>query len=311
MSWFLVAISAYFILAAVNLVDKFLVTSVLKNSKAYAFIACILGPLIFIAAPWFLSWPGWLLLGFDLLNGFIFAVALWTLYEALLRGEAARIIVFVGGMTPVFSLFFSILFFKEQFSLDQWIGIASILIGVLIIALLPVQHSYLARILHKLKWFSSYKTGGLGIAALSALAYSLYFISTKQAYIFQPFMSAFMWTRLGSAFFVLFFLFDRDNRQAIIRTFHRSSPNKHKFLVIINQGMGALGFTLQNYAIFLGSVVLVNALQGAQYAFLLIISTILAIMSPKLLKENFSWKILIQKTVAVTVIIIGLYFIAI
>jgi hypothetical protein len=73
--------------------------------------------------------------------------------------------------------------------------------------------------------------------------------------------------------------------------------------------MGSTGFILQNYAVFLGSVVLVNALQGVQYAFLLIISTGLALFAPKLLKENFSWRITIQKAAAVLVIVLGFYFV--
>lgn len=311
MSWFLVAVVAYLMLAIVNLLDKFLVANVLKNSKAYAFIACILGSLVFIVAPWFLSWPGWQIFFLNLLNGAIFALALWFLYEALLRGEAARILVFVGGMTPVFSLIFSVLFLKEQFTNNQWLGIGLILAGVFVIALLPTSRSYLARVFHKLKLFQEFKRGGLWIALLSSLAYSLYFVSTKQAYFFQSFISAFIWTRLGAALFVLLFLIDKNSRQAIVRIFHRSSPGRHKFLVIINQGFGSLGFILQNYAIFLGSVVLVNALQGVQYAFLLIISALLAVLAPKLLKEAFSWKILIQKIAAVAIIAAGLYFIAI
>ena len=311
MAWFIVALSAYLILAVVNLIDKFLVSSVLKDSKAYAFVACILGSLVFVIAPWFLHWPGWGLFAFNLLNGLVFALALWSLYEALLRGEAARTLVFIGGMTPVFSLLFSILFFKEHFSINEWWGIALILIGIAIIILLPVTHSYLARLMKRLKLRNDVKKGGLWIALLSALFYSLYFIGTKEAYVSQPFLSAFIWTRLGASFFVLFFLFSSATRRAIKRTFHHSSPNKHKFLVFANQFFGASGFILQNYAIFLGSVVLVNALQGAQYAFLLIISTILAILRPKLLKEKFSWRILIQKTIAVLFIIAGIYFIAI
>ena len=62
---------------------------------------------------------------------------------------------------------------------------------------------------------------------------------------------------------------------------------------------------------FLGSVALVNAAQGVQYALLLIISTVLALISPKLLKETFSWRIFLQKLFAVLVIGVGLYFIMI
>ncbi|MFA7087876.1 MAG: EamA family transporter [Patescibacteria group bacterium] len=312
MSWIPVALSAYLLLAIANLLDKFLVDNVIKNSRAYAFVACILGSIIFLVAPWFLEWPGWAYFGINLLNGSIFAIALWMLYEALRRGEASRILVFIGGITPVFSLFFSTLFFKEQFNYSQWLGIGALLVGVFIIAFLPTERSFLSRILQKLKFVQSEKTGGLWIALFSAFAYSVYFLGTKYAYAGQEsFVSAFIWTRLGASLFVLLFLFNKKNRQAIAKLFTKSSPNNNKFLVIFNQGLGSIGFILQNYAVFLGSVVLVNALQGVQYAFLLVISAVLALMAPKLLKETFSFRIIIQKTAAVLVIALGFYFITI
>jgi drug/metabolite transporter (DMT)-like permease len=309
-AWVIVAVAAYLILAIVNLLDKFLVETVLKNSRAYAFAACILGLLVVLAGPWLLAWPGWLLFGLNLLNGFVFASALWALYEALRRGEASRILVFVGGLTPIFSLFFSILFWHENFSLEQWSGMFLILSGVFLIAFLPVERSYLARVFRKLRFSQDDKRGGLLIAGLSAFAYSAYFLGTKYAYSYQPFASAFIWTRLGAALFVLFFLLRKKDRRAIMDSFRQPSGSRNNFLVIFNQGLGSLGFILQNYAIFLGSVVLVNALQGIQYAFLLVISTILALLAPRLLKETFSWRILLHKTVAVAVIMAGLYFLA-
>jgi len=310
MSWLSVGLTAYLILAIVNLLDKFLVDRVLPSSKSYAFVACILGLSLFVLAPWFLVWPGWILFAFNLLNGAIFATALWFLYEALRRGEAARILVLVGGMTPVFSLIFSLLFFKEQFSRGQWLGILAILIGVFIIAFLPQQRSYLSRLLHKLKFSPSFGSGGMLIAVVSALAYSLYFLGTKQAYIGQPFLSAFIWTRLGAAIFVLLFLVKASGRKEIRSIFSSSYSSQNKFLVLFSQSLGSLGFVLQNYAIFLGSVVLVNALQGTQYAFILILSTILAVLAPKLLKETFSWNIVLRKGAAIFIIALGLYLIA-
>lgn len=310
MSWIIVAISAYLILATTNLLDKFLVESFLRNSRAYAFIACIMGLAVFAVSPWFLVWPGYYLFIFNLFNGAIFAVALWFLYEALYRGEASRILVLIGGLTPVFSLFFSITLFGEKFSDNQWLGMAVLLIGIFTIAFLPAPRSYLSRVLSKLKLSQAATKSGVRLAVGSALAYSLYFISTKQAYVDQPFMSAFIWNRLGAAIFVLLFLISKSDRQAIIETLRRPSPNRNKFLVFLNQGLGSLGFLLQNYAVSLGSVVLVNALQGIQYVFLLVISAGLALLAPKLLKETFSWRIIIQKAFAVILITIGLYLIA-
>jgi len=312
MSWLTVALTAYLILAVVNLLDKFLMDRVLPSSRAYAFFACTLGLLLFAGAPWFLVWPGWLLFFCNLGNGALFAVAICFLYEALRRGEAARVLVAVGGLTPIFSLIFSLVFFQEQFSLGQWAGIVIILGGVSIIAFLPVSRSYLSRVLSKLKFRPEARAGGLWAAAASALFYSLYFLGTKQAYAGQPFLSAFIWTRLGAALLVLLFLVRASDRKDIMSfwTPARHTQDKNKYLVFISQGLGSLGFILQNYAIFLGSVVLVNALEGTQYAFILILSTLLAVAAPKLLKENFSWNIMLRKAAAILAIAAGLYLIA-
>lgn len=307
MSWVSVAILSYLILAVANLLDKFLVENVLTSSKAYAFVACVMGAIVVLASPWLLVWPGWGLFFFNLLSGAIFAVALWLLYEALRRGEASRILVFIGGLTPVFSLIFSIIFFQERYSDKQWLGMASLLVGVFVIAFLPSTRSFLARVMSRLKISQPAKSGGLVIALFSALAYSLYFITTKFAYNDQPFASVFIWTRLGSVLFVLLFLIRRRDRREVINTLRRPNKSKHKALVVFNQALGAGGFVLQNYAVFLGSVALVNALQGVQYAFLLVISAVLALLSPRLLKETFSWRIVLQKTVAVLIIAFGLY----
>ncbi len=311
MSWILVALLAYSLLAIANLMDKFLIDNVLPSSKAYTFLICLMGLVVFVAAPWFLKWPGFLPFLLDITVGFIFSIALYFLYESLRRGEASRVLVFIGGMTPVFSLLFSILFFKEHFTNNQLIGVATILVGVLIIALLPQSRTYLTRILKKVKIEQKSFSHALLFALISALSYSLYFIISKYTYSFQPFLSAFIWSRLGAAIFVFLFLISKKDRKKVMAAIGKKNPNKNKILVFVNQGFGSAGFMLQNYAIFLGSVTLVNALQGFQYAFLLLISTVLAIMSPKLLKETFSWRIVVQKGLAIIVVGVGIYFLTI
>jgi len=309
MSWIFVALAAYFFLAVANLFDKFLVDNVLPSSKAYAFVACLFGGLLFLSAPWLLEWPGFYWVTINIIAGCIFALALWSLFEALRRGEAAQTLVIIGGLTPVFSVTFSVLFFKEQFTSLEWLGIATLLSGILVIAFLPKQRSFLARLMNKLKLTQAIKSGYFIFALSSSLAYATYFILTKYAYSTQTFASAFIWTRLGAALFVLLFLIRKVDRSDVLQIFKKKRKNKNSPLVIINQLIGSTGFILQNYAIFLGSVALVNALQGVQYAFLLVISTILALLSPKLLKETFSWRIFSQKLLAVIIISFGLYFI--
>lgn len=309
MSWIIVALLAYFLLAIANLGDKFLVDNVLKSSKAYAFVVCFMGLIAFIVAPWFLEWPGFSLFILNLANGAIFTLALWTLYEGLRKGEASKILVIIGGLTPVFSFILSYFIFREVFSTTQIIGTLIILLGVLLIIFLPTERNLLKRLFFWLKIEDKSKNTSIKVAIFSALFYSLYFIGTKLAYVNQPFVSSFLWTRLGAFLFALVFLVKIIDRREILKMFQKSEPNKSKGLVLLNQVIGSSGFVLQNYAIFLGSVVLVNALQGFQYALILILSALLSLFAPKLLNEKFSKRIIIQKSAAVFLIMVGIYFI--
>ena len=69
MSWIFVALLAYLFLVIANLFDKFLIDNVLPSSKAYTFIACLLGGLVFLAAPWFLQWPGFFWFFINIFSG--------------------------------------------------------------------------------------------------------------------------------------------------------------------------------------------------------------------------------------------------
>jgi drug/metabolite transporter (DMT)-like permease len=308
MLWISVAISSYLLLAISNIIDKFLVDNVLKNSRIYAFVVCSAGMLSWLVAPWFLKWPGFGAFSFNLLSGVFFASALYFLYESLRKGEASRVLVMIGGITPLFSVIFSWLFLGETYSNRQLGGFVLLLLGIFLIAGLPTERNYLKRLFDRLGFAPSLAAGGLWMAVFSAFFYALYFVSSKHAYSFQPFFSVFLWSRLGAvlgAIILLSLYFDwRETKKSLGKR-----GDKRTYLVLLNQGIGSLGFVLQNYAIYLGSVALTNALQGVQYAFILIISAVLAILTPKFIREDFSWKSLLWKLLAILIIAAGLYLI--
>ena len=311
MTWLLVALSAYLFLAVANLIDKFLVDNVLPSSKTYAFIACVLGLLVLVLAPWFLHWPGWWWLLVNLVVGFSFAIALWLLYEALKQGEAARILVFIGGFTPIFTIFFSLIFLLESFSAKQWFGIVFLLVGTLVMAFIPEPRSFISRLLKRIGFGKKPNKKVYLIALGSALFYSVYYLLSKYTYNHQEFFSAFIWNRIGAALFVLFFLFSKKERENVRSVFKTKSPQAKPALVIANQALGSSGFILQNYAISLGSVALINALQGFQYAFLLVLSSVLGFFLPKYFPGKSNNKVRLQKVLAVILVGLGLAFIAI
>ena len=75
------------------------------------------------------------------------------------------------------------------------------------------------------------------------------------------------------------------------------------------QILGAASFLIIAYAISLGPVTVINAMQGVQYAILFLLVVVLARRYPHLLDEPLSKKIIVQKSLAIGLIIIGLVLI--
>jgi len=312
MAWFFVALSAYFLLAIANLIDKFLVEKVLGSARAYTFIACAMGSLVFLLAPWFISWPGVSFFIFDLLLGVIFALALLFLYAALRRGEASRSLVIIGGSTPIFSLPLAFLVLGDKFTDNQLLAILFLFLGLLIIIFLPGKSQGFWEKLFKssdLRRQTSLVSIFLSLSA--GLFYALFFVGSKIAYQGQPFFSAFLWTRLGALLAVSLILFSPRARCEIKALFTKHPRRKrNQFLIFINQVLGAFGFILQNYAVYLGPVALVNALQGVQYAWIIVLGSLVSFFYPKTLQEDIAFKVLLQKGFAILVISLGLYFLS-
>lgn len=316
MNWIILTIVSYLMLAVVNLGDKFVVDKLLKSSKAYAFAIGVLGSLVFLLAPWFLEWPGVFLLVVNFLAGAFFVFALWLMYESLKNGEASRVVVVIGGVVPIFTIIFSILFLKETFSKNQWLGVLLLIIGTFIISFIVSKKKKVSVFLDKLKIFfkGAYPKKWLFFSIMAAFFYSLFFITTKYAYEQQSFFSSFIWIRLGGLFVSLLFLVDKKTRIEIFKSFKKKEKTPAKVgkgFIIFNQLLGSVAFIIQNYAIYLGPVALINALQGVQYAFLLVIGIFFSLFFPKILKEDVSSSIILKKVLAILIIGFGLFFITI
>ncbi len=312
MAWFLVALFAYFILAIANLIDKFLVEKVVGSARAYTFIACAMGSLVFLSAPWFLSWPGVYLFLFDLSLGLLFSLALLFLYAALRRGEASRSLVIIGGSTPIFSIPLAYLVLGDDFNSRQILAIIFLLLGLLIMVFLPgARASFWEKFFKSLNLRNKTVLSSIFLALFSGFFYALFFVGSKLAYQSQPFLSVFLWTRLGSLLAAGFILISPRARREIVSLFRRNPGRKrNQSLVFGNQILGAVGFILQNYAVYLGPVAIVNALQGVQYAWIILLGALVSFFYPKALKEDISARILIQKGLAILVISVGLYFLS-
>jgi drug/metabolite transporter (DMT)-like permease len=309
MLWLTAALSAYFILAVVFLVDKHLLTASIPNPKVYAFYVGVLGSLVLFLIPFTgLYFPGWSQFFLGLFSGAIFIYALFYFYRALQKFEASRVIPAIGGLTPLFSfaLIYLLSWGRETLSLKGLIAFALLIVGTVLITASKDK-------ITRLNEISS--------SAIVAFLLALAFVSVKYVYLVQTFWNGFIWRSLGGFLMAIcFFVFFSAVRKEVTASFlgkkEKKKPfslksffNKTAFIFILNQVGGAGATILQNWAIFLAPlafVPVVQALTGVQYVFLFLLSLFLSIKFPKILEEKISKKIILQKSMAIVIISIGL-----
>lgn len=304
MHWLAAVLIGHLFNAVAFVVDKILLTKSFQNPFVYAFFIGALSGLAVVLIPFGVEWPGWSLFSLDVAGGALFIASLVCFFYALQGAEASRIVPFIGGGIPVFTLVFEILFLDQQLSRAQLTAFAVLVVGTVLIAI-EIGTPEGAVVEQKQKQGARAWVYGLAAAVLFATSFGL----TKMAYDAQPFLSAFTLQRFGSVAFALLFLLSAKNRAAIVQAIPLLKQ-KTGLVFLGSQSLGAGGFVFINYAISLASVSIVNALQGVQYAFLLVLGVIGTLKYPKLLKESMSTQSLIIKCIAVVVIGVGLYLIA-
>ncbi|PIQ92438.1 MAG: hypothetical protein COV69_02595 [Parcubacteria group bacterium CG11_big_fil_rev_8_21_14_0_20_39_14] len=299
MLWLLVAISSYFLFAIVALGDKYLLSGPL-NPKSYSFYVGILGIFALILIPFVgFSVPEIPQILFCLLAGAVFIFANFWFFTGLENFEASRIVPAIGGLLPLFTFGLVFLFSggKEVLSLEQISAFILLITGTVLISTEKGK---------------SITSKSLQISAIAALFFAIAFVLTKYVYLAEPFWTGFIWMRIGGFLAAACFIFTHEVKAEIFKkkfTFQKKTGT----FFLVNQGMGAGAFILQNWAIALAPLsflAFVNALEGTKYVFLLIFTILVSLKFPKIIREEFSRKVLVQKIFAILFIGTGLVIFA-
>jgi drug/metabolite transporter (DMT)-like permease len=298
MLWLIITILAYLLFAFVTLGDRYLLLGP-PNPKSYCFYVGLLGGLVLILIPFVgFSIPSYYDIIFCLVAGAMYILAILTMYEGLERYEVSRIIPAIGGFVPIFTLLITYFFFKESLSFINLIAFILLVLGSVIITYDPLK---------KVPFKS------LKLSILAAILLSVAFVMSKYAYIRLDFWVGFIWIRIGVFTSSIFFLFNKGVRSDVFAK--KAGFNlKTGIFFIFNQVLGAGAFILQNWGIALASLAFlpfINALQGLQYLFLFILTILMSVFLPKWsqkigLKEIINKRIVLQKSFAIVLILIGL-----
>jgi len=298
MLWLLITILSYFFFALVSLIDRYLLAGPLPHPKVYAFYVGMLGLLALVLVPLGFYFPGIENLFWSLLAGAVWILATYFLYLAIYHNEVSRVIPAINGLLPVLTYFILVITSFEKGLID-WKY------------LLPLLFLISGSVLITLKK-PSLSLQDLKFPLMAAIFFAFGFLLMKRVYLTQPFISGFIWMRLGGVLTGLLFLVLGNIKETV---FQKKPITQKKVLLpfIFAQVFSAGAFFLQNYAVVLArldQIPLINALEGTRYLFLLGLVFILAKKAPHLLKEEMEGRVLKQKLIATLLIIIGFAFLA-
>ena len=285
--WLTIVIIAHLLNAFAFLVDKFLLSNVVASSRAYAFVVGCLSSFVIVAIPFGVTW---LPLREGLLNivtGALFICALLCFFEALKRGEVSRVVTYIGATTPLWILVFSFVFLQEQLAVERQFAFILLLVGSAMI-------SYDSRAQQQ-------STNWFWVATCAALAFAVSQTLRRYLFTMEPFLTSFVWQAFGTAIVAGVLLLVRSSRKDIMATIPIFKTGKG-LLFLAGQVLGATGFILLSYAVSLESATIVQALQGVQYAFLILFALVGSMINPKILREQFTPSTLSQKIFAVCII---------
>lgn len=302
MSWFPLAISAYFFLAIASVGDRFFLTGSLKDTKVYSFYVG-LAPILVV--PFFLPfariWPDSFTLLIGLLFGLLWIGGVWAYFSAIASSEVSRVVPATGAFITVFTLFGALLFSNETLFPKEFLALALLIAGGVLITAQKFS----------LRYFLRGHIFTLIIPAAFLFASTLLLI--KAVFLRLPFVEGFLVLLMGRALASLLFLLFPAVRNEI---FARRTGFKKQVAVpfAFFQSAGGFGSFLQIVSISLAKIPqisLINALEGTRYLFLFIFVWILAKRHSGLLKEEMGGAVLYQKIVAGGFIVFGVLLLAV
>ena len=309
--WLVIALLGNALLATVGVIDKLILTKAVSKPIIFVFYSTIFVLPVFLLIPFgVIALPMWSAdYAIFIVSGLCFAFGLWAMYVAIAKGEVSRIGPLIGAATPLFILCLGNIFLQERLGKFALIASVFLIVGSLVISF-------------EKKETQSPWHAGLEWAVLSGFLFAISHVSAKYAYTTYGFASGFLLTKLPIGMFGLSLLASPSVRALFIKkpaaATHSSGIDpitiqKHKSLIRYqvllvggNTVLGAAGAVLLQYAMALGSVSLVNALAGVQFALLIVLVAVISRFWPTILKETFTKQEIIQKIIAVCFIGVGL-----
>lgn len=300
MSWFFIALFGPFFWSLTNHLDKFLLSKHLNGIGKGALIlySTLFGlfvlPIILIINPNVLSITISNIIVL-ILAGIISALAIFFYLYALEIDEASVVVPFFQTI-PIFGFILGYLLLNETITNLQILGSLVVLIGGVLLSIDTVRDS----------GFRLKKKVPI-LMLISSFLFALYEALFKLAAINVGFFTGSFWQYFGLFIFGLVLYCSVATYRKDFHDLLKKHTSGFFTLNILNESTTIVGNCFYNFAILLAPISLVMATASFQPLFVFVIGTIISFYVPTLIKEKISWKHLLQKSLAISLMLMGVY----
>ena len=298
MSWFLIALVTPIAHAAVNHIDKYLLSKYLKNGQVGSLVL-FSALFAFVALP-FITWIDPTVFAVSLqdmallmINGLLLVVA-YIFYFYALDADETSIVAPMFQLVPIFGFILGYVVLGEYLTKNQIAGSIIVICGAVLLSL----NFTASRI--------SIKRTVLLYMIASSLLYAINGVLFKFiAEDVQRFWPSLFWDFMGKGVFgIVIFLTITSYRVQFLKVLKENRlsilglNSFNELLAIIGEGAGV-------FAILLAPVALVQVVGGFQPFFVLLFGIALTLLFPRISQESLAKKDLFQKCAGIFAIILG------
>ena len=139
-------------------------------------------------------------------------------------------------------------------------------------------------------------------AILSGILFSIAHVSSKYIYDLYPFLTGIIWTKATAGIVGLIAFLMPSVRKSLKQ---KDTEKNTMTFIISDKVLGVLGVLLIQYSIAIGSVTVVNAMAGIQFALIFLFAYVLSRIVPRIFKEYFTRQELLTQVIAIVLVVIG------
>lgn len=291
MDWLILAFVASLFWAVGVVIDKYILTKQTQNLLSYQLlytiteIPILLLPL-FTSISYALPWSA-----LGIVGGFFLYPGIFLYLKAMAIEEASRVIS-LWYASPVFVLVLAYVFLQERISLLSYLGVILLVLGAMLISYRRESG----------KRFGM--SPALGLVLASGVVFAGYEVLSKYVLGTLDYFSYIFWNFIGSAivgFSLLCFPKITGNFLYDVKKMNRPLL----FWRIVNTSLSLIATIFYYIAISLGPISLVSGASSIEPLFVFVLTLLLSLLMPRILKEETGKQVVIMKALAITLTILG------